>query len=796
MSSILPYYEYDIFISYRQKDNKHDSWVSEFVENLKSELESTFKEEISVYFDINPHDGLLETHNVDASLREKLKCLIFIPVISQTYCDVHSFAWQHEFIAFKKTAREDTFGLDIRLAGGNVTSRILPVKIHDLDAEDKKLLEDELEGFIRGVDFIYKEPGVNRPLRPEDDENKNLNNTKYRNQINKVANAVKEIINALKKHNQKPEEILAEAEIEKPPLVKHTYSKILIGSLIALFLITSGYLIFKLISQPSKPLEKSIAVLPFFNDSPDEGNSHIINGIMDEILNNLQAIKDLRVISRTSVEQFRGNSRPTLPEIAKRLNVNYIVEGSGQKYGNSIRLRVQLIEAARDKHLWAKSFENDIKETKDIFLIQSQIAQSIAGELKTLITPEERKLIEKSPSASLPVYDFYSRGRDEHLKYRLDNSDIVALKNAEYFYQKALANDSTFARAYSGLAIAYIDMNTYSKTMYFSRNYLDSALFLADKALYYDSQLAEAYYARAAYYYFTGNTQEAAKEAYKALDYNPNYWEVYMAAGMTFFNDFTVMDFVEGLKSLQKASSINKGKELPSLLRDLGNGYGAFAGFTDKADYFNGEAFKLDKDSIAYFRQLAISQWLNENFTESADYYNKCLAIDSSEKEIFYSLGEDYLFTKNYTESLKYYEKYEKQRKAAGQIRLGGLNRIGYAYWKNGFKKEAQSCINEQKKLCEEAIKMKRAYAGTLGAYYDLASVCAFEGNKEMAIENLKIWAKMPVCPLWWIVILKNDPLLDPIRNDAQFQKIFSEMEAKYKAEHERVKKWIAESGN
>ena len=82
MASLIPGYEYDIFISYRQKDNKGDRWVSEFVETLKTELESTFKEEINIYFDINPNDGLLETHDVDASLKDKLKCLVFIPILS------------------------------------------------------------------------------------------------------------------------------------------------------------------------------------------------------------------------------------------------------------------------------------------------------------------------------------------------------------------------------------------------------------------------------------------------------------------------------------------------------------------------------------------------------------------------------------------------------------------------------------------------------------------------------------------------------------------------------------------
>jgi len=198
MASIIEGYEYDIFISYRQKDNKYDGWVTEFVENLKKELEATFKEEISVYFDINPHDGLLETHDVDASLKEKLKCLVFIPIISRTYCDPKSFAWENEFKAFVEHSSQDQFGLKVKLPNGNVTSRVLPVLINDLDNEDIKLCESVLGTVLRGVKFTYKEPGVNRPLTSGDEEKNNLNKTRYRNQINKVANALKEIILGLK----------------------------------------------------------------------------------------------------------------------------------------------------------------------------------------------------------------------------------------------------------------------------------------------------------------------------------------------------------------------------------------------------------------------------------------------------------------------------------------------------------------------------------------------------------------------------------------------------------------------
>ena len=194
MASVIEGYNYDIFISYRHKDNKYDGWVTEFVNNLKKELEATFKEEISIYFDYNLHDGLLETHDVDASLKEKLKCLIFMPVISRTYCDPKSFAWEHEFKAFVEYASQANSSMMVKLPDGNVTSRVLPIRIHNLEYDDIKLFESVIGGVLRGVEFIYREPGINRSLTPGDDEKTNLNKTKYRNQINKVALVLKEII--------------------------------------------------------------------------------------------------------------------------------------------------------------------------------------------------------------------------------------------------------------------------------------------------------------------------------------------------------------------------------------------------------------------------------------------------------------------------------------------------------------------------------------------------------------------------------------------------------------------------
>ena len=199
MASLIPGYQYDIFISYRQKDNKYDGWVTEFVDNLKKELDATSREEISIYFDINPHDGLLDTHDVNASIEEKIKALVFIPVLSRTYCDPKSYAWEHEFKAFIQLSTLDRLGLKVQLKNGNVTSRVLPVRIYDLSIEDIKQVEMYL-GIIRSVDFIYHSKGVNRPLRPwDDDVIKNTNQPFYRDQINKLANAIDEIFYSLKK---------------------------------------------------------------------------------------------------------------------------------------------------------------------------------------------------------------------------------------------------------------------------------------------------------------------------------------------------------------------------------------------------------------------------------------------------------------------------------------------------------------------------------------------------------------------------------------------------------------------
>jgi TolB-like protein/Tfp pilus assembly protein PilF len=783
MPSIIPGYEYDIFISYRHNDNR-SGWVTEFVAALQEELAATLKEPVSVYFDTNPHDGLLETHNVDKSLEGKLKCLIFIPIISQTYCDSKSFAWQHEFVAFNQMAKVDQFGRDIRLAGGNVASRILPIKIHYLDQEDKTLLENELGGFIRGIEFIYKASGVNRPLKPNDERTENLNHTYYRDQINKVANAVKEIISAIKKHN-KQDEVISKEEIKpKTEISKNLKPKIIVGSFFVLALLVLGYFFIPKLFNSSKPVNKSIAVLPFKSLSDDPEKQYLADGMMDAILLHLSKIEDLRVMSRTSVEQYRKTDKAS-NVIGQELGVAYLLEGSFQKYGDNARLIVQLIKTGKEGHVWAKDYD---RNWNDVFSVQSEVAQTIARELHAVITPEEKQLIERTPTVNLTAYDFYQRGREELVKYWINGNNREALEQAEYHYRKALEYDSTFAKAYTGMAIIYWSKHYYEE--YFSKNFLDSVLILANIALSYDNQLSEAYIVRGQYYNEIGKSDESLKEFDKAIQLNPNDWMAYMSRGELYSGN----DLVKSLENDHKAISLNRDSKLPVLFRNISWVYSG-AGFREKAEYYNKEALKLDRDSLSFYETLSFIEETNGNYTKALDLYKRVYALDTSRVEILWKIGNIYVFLEKYDEALDWFKKFLKHPEYLGYVSIIGYNRIGLAFWKNGFKDEARFYFNKHVNLLTRVDELGRTTSDPFSNAYDIAGVYAFLGEKEKAYEKLRLASKRQTQGLYVAIYVKNDALVESYKFDPIFQQYFRDVESKYQAEHERVRKWLEKNG-
>ena len=203
------------------------------------------------------------------------------------------------------------------------------------------------------------------------------------------------------------------------------------------------------------PTEKSIAVLPFENISANKDDAYFADGVQDEILNSLAKIAQLKVISRTSVMQYRGDNKRDLRQIAVALGVATVLEGTVRRDGNHVRVSTELIDARNDTTIWADSYDRDLT---DIFVIQSEVAQSIAGKLSATLSLAEKKAIETKPTDNLEAYDLYLRGKERLVRTELsfgEAPDQKLLIEAADFFEKAVRLDPKFTLAYCAGAKAY-----------------------------------------------------------------------------------------------------------------------------------------------------------------------------------------------------------------------------------------------------------------------------------------------------------------------------------------------------
>ena len=231
---------------------------------------------------------------------------------------------------------------------------------------------------------------------------------------------------------------------ECPPALpgrrRNIFALALIGLLISALI---GYFVFTRV--PVRKLDKSIAVLPFANFSDDAANTFFADGIQDDVLTNLAKIGDLRVISRTSTLPYRGQTH-NIREIGKALSVATILEGSVRREGKRVRVNVQLIDAATDKHLWAQVYD---RELTDVFAIQSELAQKIASALKATLSSDEQQRIERKPTENGEAYLLYLQAHEIFGRPDRHHDDVAQV---EALYEKAIQLDPTFALAHARLA--------------------------------------------------------------------------------------------------------------------------------------------------------------------------------------------------------------------------------------------------------------------------------------------------------------------------------------------------------
>jgi len=521
----------------------------------------------------------------------------------------------------------------------------------------------------------------------------------------------------------------------------------------------------------------SIAVLPFTSLSEDPEKQYLADGVMVEILFNLSKIKVLRVIDRISVEQYRGTSK-TSALICEELGVSYLLTGSFRKYND-------LIHSGKESHVWTRQY--DI-ECSDIYTVTSEVAQLLAKELQAVITPEEKKLIEKVPTINLTAREFYLRGMEELLKYEIHRNNREALEIAESFFNQALEYDPTFALAYTGLGHIYYSKHRSDRI--YSDNALDSVLILANKALSFDDQLDGAYKLRGLYYQWGKSKYEQAIIEYdKAITFNPNAWTAYLNKGILYFYD----DHVKALANLHKAASLHRGSSLPMLYRRISEAYGT-AGFKEQSDYYFDQFFKMVPDSAAYYYHLYNWQHYTGNYEKAIEFLEKSYAIDSSNFEKAYFLGLNHMFFGQFEESLAYMKIYDRRSKARNMRDAHYEYRIGYAYWINGFKEEAAYYFETGLEMLNGMLEEGRHFYHDFLTYYFLASIYAFQGENAKAYENLRLLNQRQRMPQWQVSNIKDDPMFDSLRHEPEFQQIVRDIEAKYQAEHERVRKWLEEN--
>ena len=262
--------------------------------------------------------------------------------------------------------------------------------------------------------------------------------------------------------------------------------------------------------------QKSIAVLPFENLSDDKGAAYFADGIQDEILTKLASIADLKVISRTSTAKYKSKPED-LKTVSQQLGVATVVEGSVQRAGDKVRVNVQLIDARADSHLWAKSYDREIK---DVFAVESEVSQEIADSLKAKLSPAEATTVASAPTQDTVAYDLFLKGEFE---YRLASASLRPERydQAASWYEQAIARDPNFAIAIAHLVICRLNRHWFVENL--TATQLAEIKDMAEHAVSLAPRAADAYVALGLYHYFGFRQYQQALAAFaRALELQPN----------------------------------------------------------------------------------------------------------------------------------------------------------------------------------------------------------------------------------------------------------------------------------
>jgi len=486
----------------------------------------------------------------------------------------------------------------------------------------------------------------------------------------------------------------------------------------------AGFFLLPRISSARK-IDKSIAVLPFENLSDEKENAYFADGIQDDVLTNLSKIGDLKVISRTSVMQYKGAAK-NVREIGKALGVSNILEGSVRRSGNKVRINVQLIDANSDQHIWANDYDRDLT---DVFAIQSDLAHEIANALQAKLSDTEKALMERKPTENGEAYLAFVQAHD--LQCAVE--DLGKLKQSEQLYARAIELDPKFALAlacYSQLE-SWI-FHTFDPT----REPRQKARALAEQALQLQPDLPEAHLAMGFSYYYGDNNYDAALKEFEIAQRGlPNESGAYLALGAI---QRRQGKWAESTANLEKAASLNPKDSWP--LQNLAFNYQMLRNF-DAANKTIDRGLKVDPNGVGLWEvksKLAIAEKGDLSVSEKAFQTVKSIPLNDENKlRIVGSRADVFLLERKYKEALREAESLPDDLfgTAFSQHLSGKYYLIGFARKALQDEAAARAAFLKAKDLLEAQLKESPDAADI---HIQLAKVLAYLGEKDAALAEAR----------------------------------------------------------
>jgi TolB-like protein/DNA-binding winged helix-turn-helix (wHTH) protein len=459
------------------------------------------------------------------------------------------------------------------------------------------------------------------------------------------------------------------------------------------------------------PSVRSVAVLPLANFSGDPAQEYFVDGMTDELITDLAKIGSLRVISRTSVMRYKGTSK-SLPEIARELNVDGIVEGSVTRSGQRVRITAQLLYGPTDKHLWAETYERDLG---DVLGLQSEVAQAIAQQVRAQLTPQQQARFRSARPVNPEAYDAYLRGR-----YYLSNMFTMAqpLNMAKNYFEEAVRKDPGFAPAYSGLAEDYIYLAIFRQMP------------------------AEAAH------------QQAEEALRHALALDDSIGEAHDAAGVLSWRyswdwDSTAQELDQAIVLAPSYSCAHEDRAE----------YLAFRGRRAEAEAEMAKSLELDTSIGSFLTESAVYFQLRD-FDRLVEASRRGMALNPNEWFEHFYLGAGYEGTGKGLESIAEYQK---------AVELSGgdqdaIAALAHAYAGVGRRAETEKMLRE----------LERKSGTVYVSPYLIATLYGALGDKDTAFEFLEKAYQEKSLDLSWYV--KADLRMDSLRGDPRYESLLRRM--------------------